>query len=278
MERNIFLLGDIGYFNEHTYNIFNVINGSSKKGDCLILVGDNFYPSGIENESDKFWEKIKRGNIKIPIYPILGNHDYIGNPYGQIRHRSKDYNWVFPYFYYKVTVDNFDLFLIDTCIIQPNHSNVNEELMRSKVYNYDEEKNEMLRWLEHGLAKSTNKKIVIGHYPMISLGIYGINQELFQMLIGLFEKYKVSMYASGHDHNLQIHKIKNSSSNFTIKHLVSGSGSGIYEHTSFPLDKDNDNIFFKNGFIKLVITQGSDNLKIVMVDEFGNDIYSEYLN
>lgn len=274
MEKSIYLLGDIGYFNNHTYNIFKTINNDSKFGDSLILVGDNFYPDGVINESDKLWEKIKNSNIKLPIYPILGNHDHLGNPYAQIRHRSKDYNWNFPYFYYKLNFYNYDFFLIDTCFIQPNYSNVNENTMRQKIVNFDNERKEMMKWLEYGLSKSKNNKIVIGHYPLISLGVYGINEELFSSLIDLFEKYNVKMYISGHDHNLQIHTIKNNCTNYMLKHLISGAGSGIYEHRSFPYN-DNDNIFFKNGFIKLSLTQSSDKINITFVDEFGEKIHTE---
>ena len=277
MEKNIYLLGDIGYYNEHTYNIFKSINHDSKKGDCLVLLGDNFYPSGVISENGKSWENIRKAKIKIPIFPILGNHDYLLNPYAQIRHTSDDYKWSFPYFYYKVTVNNYDLFLIDTCILQPNYSNITEDIMNKKIVNYENERIEMIKWLEHELKKSKNKKIVIGHYPIISLGIYGVNNDLFSMLIDLFEKYNVLAYISGHDHNLQIHSVKNNCSNYQLKHMVSGSGSGIYNYSSFKLEDDNKNIFYKNGFIKLVTNQKEEKLKILIMDEYCNVVHSELL-
>ena len=275
MEKSIYLLGDIGYFNDHTYNIFKTINHNSKPGDSLILVGDNFYPNGVVNESDDLWQNIKNSNIKIPIYPILGNHDHLGNSYAQIRHKSPHYNWNCPYFYYRLSLYNYDFFLIDTCFIQPNHSNVNETLMEKKIVNFQNERKEMMKWLEHELSNSKKNKIVIGHYPLISLGIYGINEELFSSLIDLFEKYNVKMYISGHDHNLQIHTIKNNCTNYQLKHLISGAGSSIYEHKSFSTGDDNDNIFFKNGFIKLDIKPNNNKINIVFVDEFGKTIHSE---
>ena len=91
------------------------------------------------------------------------------------------------------------------------------------------------------------------------------------------QKYNVKTYISGHDHNLQIHTIKNNCTNYQLKHLVSGAGSSIYEHRSFPIDKDNDNIFFRNGFIKLVISGKSNQLKVVFVDEHGIELHSEII-
>lgn len=274
MERSICILGDIGYFNKHTYNIFNTISESSELGDSLVLVGDNFYPNGVTSESDELWKNLEKANIKLPIYPILGNHDHLGNSYSQVRHRSKKYKWNMPYFYYKLSIYNFDFFLIDTCFVQPNYSNVSEDIMRSRIFDFDNERKEMMKWLEHELSKSKKNKIVIGHYPIISLGVYGINNGLFSLLIDLFEKYNVKMYISGHDHNLQIHTIKNNCTNYQFKHLVSGAGSSIYEHRSFPTN-DDENIFFKNGFIKLVTSPNSNKIKVVFIDEHGIELYSE---
>ena len=272
-EISVYLIGDIGNYNNHTHNIFNTINKNSKDGDSVVLLGDNFYPSGVSSEHDNRWNNFKKLKCKLPIFPILGNHDYGENPYAQIRHRSKNYKWNFPYFYYKVNILDYDLFFIDTCILQPNYSNLTEDILKSRVFQYENEKRDMMKWLEFELEKSRNKKIVLGHYPIISLGIYGVNQDLLP-LIKLFEKYDVSIYVSGHDHNLQINTIENKESSYVLKHLVSGSGSGIYQYLSFPQENNSKNIFFKNGFIKLEIRKGK-KLIIKIQDEYGSDIYTE---
>jgi predicted MPP superfamily phosphohydrolase len=266
MEKSIYLVGDSGEYNEHTYNIFNTINKDCKKDDSLVLLGDNFYPYGVSSEKDKLWKNISKINSKLPIYPILGNHDYLMNPYAQIRHRSSKYKWCFPFFYYKLTINNFDLFFIDTCILQPNYSNLTEEILDSKIHNYKQEREDMINWLVNGLSKSTRRKIVLGHYPIVSVGLYGFNLELYKMLIDIFKKYNVEMYVSGHDHNLQIHNVK--TDNYTFKHLVSGSASSIYKCNN------TNNIFFKHGYIKLV-TDYSQQLQIIFYDEYGSKIYSE---
>ena len=60
------------------------------------------------------------------------------------------------------------LFFIDTCILQPNYSNLTEDILKSRVFQYENEKRDMMKWLEFELEKSRNKKIVLGHYPIIS--------------------------------------------------------------------------------------------------------------
>src|SRR5436305_5966024 len=46
--------------------------------DGILLVGDNFYPCGVSGLADPQWTKITAhfGPTHLPVYPILGNHDY----------------------------------------------------------------------------------------------------------------------------------------------------------------------------------------------------------
>ena len=46
--------------------------------DLVLLLGDNFYPSGVLSVDDlQFKTKFEEvyGNIKIPFFVVLGNHD-----------------------------------------------------------------------------------------------------------------------------------------------------------------------------------------------------------
>ena len=42
MKKDIYLIGDVGHFNNHTLNIFNTINQDSLPDDCIILLNDVF--------------------------------------------------------------------------------------------------------------------------------------------------------------------------------------------------------------------------------------------
>ena len=269
MKKDIYLIGDVGHFNNHTLNIFNTINQDSLPDDCIILLGDNFYPYGIENENDHRIENLKfLGNEKIPIYPVLGNHDYLGNPFSQLNINLK--NWNFERFFYKKTFFNCDVFFIDSVILQPNYSSTSENLMKIKIKDYEKIRNDMILWLKNELEKSNNTKIVVGHYPLISLGVYGMNKELFEILINLFEKTNVRLYVSGHDHNLQICNITNYKSGYSLKHIVSGSGSDLYEQSRFFKLQKEGSIFFKNGFVRLSLDERSNEIIITFIDEDGN--------
>ena len=59
-------------------------------------------------------------------------------------------------------------------------------------------------WLETSLQKSNARwKIVCGHYPIFSNGPHECAADLQEQLLFLLETYKVDLYISGHDHNVQ---------------------------------------------------------------------------
>ena len=94
----IYLIGDIGGYTESSKNILENINKKIKKEDVYILLGDNFYPNGVSDISDSMWDNIKLFGDN-NIYPILGNHDYLGSVDAQLNCNIK--NWNLKNYYYK---------------------------------------------------------------------------------------------------------------------------------------------------------------------------------
>ena len=62
---------------------------------------------------------------------------------------------------------------------------------------------EQINWLENKLKQNNNIKIVHGHYPIFTMGVYQRCKELSKILIPIFKKYNVQYYISGHEHNIQ---------------------------------------------------------------------------
>lgn len=239
----IYLIGDIGGYTEITKKILKNINNKIEHDDVYFLLGDNFYPNGINDLSDSMWENIKLFGENM-IYPILGNHDYLGSVKAQLDCNLK--NWNLKNYYYKVTFDSIDFFFLDTSILQPNYSNLDYNIVKSKTDRDPIEiKNDMINWLKDELEKSNNKTIIIGHYPMISYGMYGINKNLMLDLLPIIRKYKVSYYISGHDHNLQI--IDVCSEDFSFKQIISGASSFLY-----PILKNkSEKSFYSYGYVEI---------------------------
>ncbi len=181
----------------------------------VILLGDNFYPSGVDSINDlqwinKFEKMYSYHSLMVSFYAVLGNHDYRGNKLAQVQYTQNSSRWRMPdeYYTFSFIFDDYtqvQFFAIDT-------TNIVYGSLGSK---------EQVHWLKKQLQKSrAHWKIVYGHHPIYSYGDYGINKVLKKILEPIFHKYKVDLYLSGHDHNQQL--IKSDSSTF---YIISGAGS-----------------------------------------------------
>jgi tartrate-resistant acid phosphatase type 5 len=66
--------------------------------------------------------------------------------------------------------------------------------------------------------------IIVGsHFPIFSVAEHGSTQCLIDKLMPLLHKYKVSLYLSGHDHNLQ--HISYTYLNSTVEYMVVGANA-----------------------------------------------------
>lgn len=241
----VYFIGDIGNYSDKTFEIFFKIYEKSSSNDIIILLGDNFYPNGINKKNDTKWNYFTSLPIKNKVYGVLGNHDYLGN----IKYQINNPYFILPYNYYSIYLNNIDIFVIDTSILSPNFSNLNYRIVKNKIN--DEPvlfANKMLKWLDDELSKSKKNKIIIGHYPILSKGNKACS-ELKEKLTPILNKYNVKYYISGHDHNLQF--IDNDL--YKFDQLISGSGSNLYPVSG-------KNCFRNNGFIELDISK--DNLNI----------------
>ena len=261
----IYLVGDVGDYSNMTKTIFKNIVLDSEKNDVIILLGDNFYPNGVNSVDDLKWNNFKELLLNVKTFAVLGNHDYLGNVKAQIN--FKKYNWNMDNHYYKRTFDKFEFFFIDTSILVPDYCNLNYNIVKSKLNNEPTviSKN-MIEWLDVETNKSNKIKIVIGHYPVVSFGMYGINKKLFEILFPIFKKNSIKYYISGHDHNLQIIDI--TSQNYSFKQLISGSGSVVY-----PILKNmNKKSFSSNGYLTIntltnMISMNNYNNKLIYTEK-----------
>ena len=275
----IYLLGDIGHYNTEFKILLDLIKKKLKKEDILVLLGDNFYSQGVKSIYDPKWNIFKQFfNINNKIYSILGNHDYQFNPYAQIEFKHRTYsmeNW-----YYKKTIDDIDFFFIDTTqlitlgnIEGPSpYGNITEKFL-STIHHKDIQTliREQLSWLIKSLKSSTNIKIVIGHYPIITYGHHygGETNNLRKILFPVFKRFNVRAYISGHDHNVQ-HIIleDNKNSRYKLHNIIGGSSSSLshnnksfnknyfYSKTNCILRLDTTNLIIealdKNGVVKTI--------------------------
>lgn len=182
----------------------------------VLSTGDNIYPSGVRSAEDPQWvKKFERiyadSALRVPWYPVLGNHDYRGDPDAQIAYSRRNPRWHMPARYYSLVH-----FLPDSSPV------LFLALDTQALLAGGEARREQLQWLEAELQRFPGAwKFVWGHHPLRSAGVYGENQTLVRLLKPLFDRFGVAVYFCGHEHDLQA--LKAPQDRFVC--IVSGAGS-----------------------------------------------------
>lgn len=166
--------------------------------DAIVITGDNIYPCGVKSATDAKWSVVRPlAAIGVPLYPVLGNHDYCGNPDAQIG--APIPNWNMPAREYTLRSKLADFAFIDTTPIANGTRAPHALTFGSGVW-----------------------RIVVGHHTVVSSGYHGYlprdEHARMRQLIDPMRRAKVDLYLCGHDHHLELLRTN-------PLMLVSGAGS-----------------------------------------------------
>jgi acid phosphatase len=170
--------------------------------DLVVLGGDNIYPSGDIRLIGKTFVTPYAELLaaKVPFHAVLGNHD-IRTANGDPQVAYKPYGMKGRF--YSVRRGEVEFFMLDTNGNAPWTS--------------------QLSWLRSALAKSQAPwKVVVGHHPIYSSGLYGNNPGLRGKLSSLMQRHGVQLYINGHEHHYERSKPIDG-----ITYLIVGGG-GAY--------------------------------------------------
>jgi tartrate-resistant acid phosphatase type 5 len=246
--------------------------------DFIVATGDNFYPRGVASEFDPLWrysfeDIYKDFSLQWDWYPVLGNHDYGGNPDAQVAYSKISRRWQMPARYYSKLInvgsDGSQILLafVDTCPLIKGYYKGEGHFV------HDQDSTAQKKWLEETLrdAPPTVKwKLVVGHHPMYTGGSRTENHDtrsIRQSLQPMFEKYKVDAYLAGHEHSLQHHITK-----FGTHHFVSGAASEVTPVRMIPISK-----FVASQYGFMLFSVMPDQMLVQIIDYSGKVIYTTTL-
>jgi hypothetical protein len=205
-------VGDTGKGNAQQRQVGEAIARVCAASGCdfVVLLGDNFYPSGVSSTTDPQWETAfvqPYQHVEAPFYAVLGNHDYGGNGAGneldkaqfEVAYSQVNPRWRMPATHYRFSVGPVDFFAADT-----NRS----------MYALDGQvRADFTRWLE---ASRAPWRVVFGHHPLLSNGRHGnagsydgvpyvpiasgasVKSFLEEQVCG-----KADLYLAGHEHLME---------------------------------------------------------------------------
>jgi len=236
----------------------------------VLLLGDNFYETGVAGTSDPQWqskfEKVYQGiTLNIPFYAVLGNHDYLtpGSADAEVQYTQMSTRWRMPSRYYTF-VDTIQLDSLRRLTVR-HIALETDALVRSVGVA------RQLAWLDSVLAvNKADLTVAFGHQPLFGVGEYGDTPLLHTLLQPRFEAYHVRLYLAGHEHNLQVPGLHNG-----VYYVISGSGSGIDREQSFT--SASGVLFAKTigGFAAIGVS--SNGILVRIIDENGCTEFSDQL-
>lgn len=260
------MLGDQGEGNASQRLVSGVLDRVCEERGCdlVLFTGDNLYPRGMSGpddpEMDRVFTKIY-GGLDLPMYAVLGNHDYA---HGRNEQRAKwQVAWarrspdmIMPHRHYTFSAgDAADFFALDTTWIFWNGGEPQESWLRQELDASD------ARW-----------RVVFGHHPIRSNGKHG-NAGTYEGLpavpyvsgLGLARFFDASvcgradLYLSGHEHNRQW------MSHCGVELIVSGAGAKAKPL----LDRGNRPRFASEAIGLVWVELASDQMRVAFYDQDG---------
>ncbi|MFW7379518.1 MAG: metallophosphoesterase [Oligoflexus sp.] len=212
-------IGDFGSGDEYQARVAAAMEKHCQQEsiDGLLLLGDNIYMDGVSSEFDPKWDTIIEKPFsspclsKLPRFPVLGNHDYRGDPGAQIRYSKRNPQWQFPHRFYAVKFDQ----LLEVIAIDTNVADIC----------FDAEKC-VLDFIASRLQESTARwKIVIGHHPLSSASPKHKTPMLQAKVLADYV-CSANAYLAGHTHHLEHRKDDNCGAELFIS---GGGGADLHD-------------------------------------------------
>lgn len=237
--------------------------------DGILLLGDNFYSEGVASVRDEQWQtKFEQpyGSpclSRIPVYPVLGNHDYRLSPQAQIDYSVIQPRWRMPARFYSVDFGPVvRLVVIDTNRVDwcGSPQNCVVDFMNAR--------------LGAGLSGASpgvqfqGWRILTGHHPMGSSSTHGRSYDgtLFKYTLRPQVCKRADLYLSGHAHQMEHLRFEGCNTDFIVAGTGGADLGGVKEGNP-------DTHFLKQDRGFVVLEMSLNQLSATFVDERLNEVY-----
>jgi acid phosphatase len=266
---NFIAIGDWGSASENNQYSRNQLVLAKQMGvlaqkyniSFVLSLGDNFYESGVKSVDDPLWKIDFRDvythpSLQVPWYPVLGNHDWAGNPQAQVDYSKIDKRWKMADKYYTfsipITKTESALFLmLDTNPI------VEEQHYKAQ-----------LEWLDDQIKKAHNPWVFVAGHHFITDAKEDL-KPMHDHVRPILQQNNITIYFSGHRHTLEY--LQDS------KHLnliISGGGSRVDTSTEIKDEVGKaKSIFLKKSLGFIVAELDTDAMRLTYFDETGTELY-----
>jgi 3',5'-cyclic AMP phosphodiesterase CpdA len=200
-------VGDFGVGGEAQQRLGAAVRAfeARNSADYLVALGDNDYtedPNAFHANWEASFGWTRGAGVKVT--GVLGNHD--------VRVDGGRYEFDelrMPRRYFRRAVGPLELYLLDSNNVDPAQT----------------------AWLRRTLARSRARwRIAVAHHPAFSCGNYRSHPDVVARWVPLFERYRVDLVLSGHDHNYQRFAPRRG-----VRYVVHGGGNPkLYPLTSCP--------------------------------------------
>ena len=211
---NFLILGDQGSGNvaqkKVALGMEELCNQTAYAG--VVLLGDNFYPSGVASVDDIQWkEKFEdiygHGCLgKLNFYATLGNHDYKGNALAEIDYSNHSTQWKLPGRFYGIRLNDlvefvfFDSTFLDFCF---DDKSCSLNFLNSRLNSLPRP-----RW-----------QIAVGHHPFRSSSSKGFTYDGKDLRSWILRKLvcgRADLALFGHSHHMELRQDPDCSTPFAI--------------------------------------------------------------
>jgi len=241
-----FTMGDWGSATDNQKQVALALGSFCAGSGCDfgLLLGDNFYPSGVSSVADPQWQNTfemiySDPALQIPFYAVLGNHDHDGNPQAEIDYSPTQNRWRMPAAEYQVDFPAgsqsplLTIFVIDS------------------GYGEARDASQVAALVQTIDASNSTWKILALHHPLYSNGLHGDTVALRDSLLPAL-CHKVDLVLSGHDHIFS--HLQDSNGCGLQQWVVGTGGMGLYTTNPDPRALYSESSF---GFASLTVDENS---------------------